>query len=100
MMLSSWVINPMRYSSDAWPTKTRTMSNPRAIRTMCCLKRPSLGSRNERESSSAFDEELHLYARELDHVVVVESMSLLVQRTPIDGRKARTFDMGDEVSLR
>src|SRR5687768_12624231 len=46
------------------------------------------------------EEEFHLYARELDDVVVVQLMRLRIERLAVDHRHSRTLDMGNKIAMR
>src|SRR5688572_24263609 len=46
------------------------------------------------------DEELHLHAGQLDHVVIVELTRLRVEHLAVHHREVRAFDVGNEVALR
>src|SRR5438128_4805548 len=90
MMLSSWVMKPMRSVRSASPTKNSVIARPRAILTMCCLK----------SALSGLQEEFHLDAGQFDDVVVLEGMGRGADFLTVDAGTLRAFDVGDEVALR
>src|SRR5258708_6351125 len=88
-MLSSCATNgslPSRvgYCSAAWITKNSMIATPIAMRTICCFKRPPAGRLRRGGGGprgegvlrgpppSSLQEEFHLHAGELDHVVILQ----------------------------
>src|SRR6266850_224485 len=87
MMLSSWETKRSLPSAvgnhpAACATKKRVIARPSAILRL------------------AFEEELHLDAGELDHVVILERVRGGADLLAVDRRALRAFDVGDEVALR
>src|SRR2546422_8158460 len=89
MMLSSWVMKPMRSVRSAPPTKNSVIARPSPILTMCCL----------RSALSGLQEEFHLDAGQFDDVVVLERMGRGADFLAVDAGTLRAFDVGDEVAL-
>src|SRR5882672_3038729 len=99
----------------AWPAKTRTTTSPSAMRTRCffkpsplscyvpesrcCPSPPGAGFRAA-SGFSGFEEEFHLYAGQLDNVMVAQLMCLGIKRLAIYHREIGTFHVGNEVALR
>src|SRR5262245_10743246 len=95
-MLSSCETKPslpsdVGYHWAAWPMKKAVIARPTAILTTCWGKR---------DLRSALQEKLHLDARELDDVMVLERMRRGADRMAVDRRPARAFNMRNEVDLR
>src|SRR5258706_4002403 len=90
MMLSSWSINPRWYRSEVCPRNKRAIASPSAIRTMCCFTLPE----------SALEEEFHLDAGQLDHVVVPERARRVADRLAVHHGLLRALHVRDEVPLR
>src|SRR3954462_12342467 len=116
MMLSSWLMNGTRpsavgYHSAAWITKNRVIAMPIAMRTMCCFKRPPAGRLRRRSGwprrkgvlrgtpPSSLQEEFHLHAGKLDHVVVLERGLLRSDLLAVHHGARRALDVRDEVAL-
>src|SRR5262252_6164496 len=93
-------------------TKNSVIATPSAMRTMCCFMRPPavdlrrrLGGPRRREllretPRSSLQEEFHLHAGELDHVVILERGRRRTDLLAVYRRARRAFDVGDEVALR
>src|SRR5262245_66228748 len=93
MMLSSCATKasqpaPVRCFSIACTTKNSTIARPIAIRARCFLR------------ASGLQEEFHLHARELDHVVVLERVRRRADLLAVHVWARRALDVGDEVALR
>src|SRR5215472_15423553 len=77
------------------------MAKPRTIRTSCRFTWSSGGpARPGDPTPSVLVEELHLDARYLDQVVVLERMRRGPDCLAVDGGALRAFHVGDEVALR
>src|SRR5688572_4699716 len=88
MMLSSWVMKPTWYKRAACPMKKSVIAIPIAIRTMCCFRK------------SGLEEEFHLHAGELDHVVILERVRRRADHLPVHVGAVGALHMRDEVALR
>src|SRR6266850_1479564 len=83
--------------------KNSVIARPMAMRTMCCFMLPPADGRGRRGGSrpgSAFEEEFHLHAGELDDVVVLERSRRRSDLLAVDRWAVRAFDVRDEVALR
>src|SRR6185503_11484428 len=91
-MLSSWRMKPIGYCQAALPTKNSVTARPTAIRTMCCFRGAS--------ELLGLQEEFHLDAGQLDHVVVLERVRRRADLLSIHLGALVALDVGDEVALR
>src|SRR3954468_14891706 len=85
---------------------------PIAMRTMCCFKRPPAGRLRRRSGwprrkgvlrgtpPSSLQEEFHLHAGKLDHVVVLERGRRRSDLLAVHRGARRALDVRDEVALR
>src|SRR5258706_3296063 len=81
--------------------KNSVMASPARIRTRYGFTQSSGGpARPEDPTASALVEELHLDARDLDQVVVLERVRRGADRLAVDGGALRAFHVGDEIALR
>ena len=65
------------------------IARPTTILTMCCFR-----------TALRLQEEFHLDAGELDHVVILERVRCCADLLAVDLRARRALDVGDEVALR
>src|SRR5580765_7617323 len=110
-MLSSWLMKGTRppeigYHSAACATKNSMIATPIAMRTMCCFRRPPAGGLRRRSGwprrkglregtpPSSLQEEFHLHAGELDHVVILERRRRRADLLAVHGRARRAFHVG------
>src|SRR6185295_18507801 len=91
-MLSSWRTKPMGYCSAALAMKNSVIARPTAIRTVCCFRGAS--------ELLGLQEEFHLDAGQLDHVVILERVRGGTDLLAVHLGTLVAFDMGDEVALR
>src|SRR5258706_4414169 len=94
MMLSSCSTKPigerpMTTPSRVLPMKSSVIARPIAILAMFCF-RTALG----------LEEEFHLHAGQLDHVVVLERVRRGADFLAVDGGTLVAFDVREEVALR
>src|SRR5262249_61266241 len=80
--------SPVGYLCSACTMNSSTIARPIAIRARCCLR------------ASGLQEEFHLDARELDDVVVLESVRRRADLLAVDVGARGALDVGDEVALR
>src|SRR5882757_368274 len=99
------------YFSAACRTKSSVIAMPIAMRTICCFKRPPAGRLRRRGGwprregvlrgtpPSSLQEEFHLHAGELDHVVILERGGRRADLLAVHARARDALDVGDEVAL-
>src|SRR3970040_2240060 len=85
--------------------KNRVMTSPRTMRTMFCFMRAPSGRRSRVRGAvprrgSSLQEELHLDARQLDDVVILERMRRGADRLAVHHPRICALDVCDEVALR
>src|SRR5262245_58849323 len=91
-MLSSWLMKPTGYCSAALTTNNSVIARPAAIRTMCCFRGAAV--------LLGLQEEFHLDAGELDHVVILERVRRGADLLAVHLGPLVAFHVGDEVALR
>src|SRR5262245_50494749 len=101
MMLSSRSIRPIFSGCAACHTKNSVMARPIRILARWRFKRdPGYARRRAaRRPSGRLVEELHLDARDLHQVVVLERVRRGADGLAVDGGALRAFHVGDEVAL-
>src|SRR5512138_2352929 len=91
-MLSSWRISRSGYCSAALATNNSATASPTAILAKCCFRGAA--------ELLGLQEEFHLDAGELDHVVILERVRRGADLLAIHFRPLVAFDVRDEVALR
>src|SRR5260221_5856585 len=87
-MLSSCRTKPTGYWRAALARKNSVIARPTAILTRCCFR-----------TALRLEEEFHLDAGELDHVVILQRVRRGADRLAVDLGARRALDVGDEVAL-
>src|SRR5260221_12886292 len=88
-MLSSCRTKPTGYWRAALARKNSVIARPTAILTRCCFR-----------TALRLEEEFHLDAGELDHVVILQRVRRRADLLTVDLGTRRAFDVGDEIALR
>src|SRR5258706_16147761 len=76
--------------------KTRTMTRPRTIRTICCFTWSPAGA----PRGSGLDEKFHLHTGKLDKVMILESVRCRSDWLSVDCGLVCALDVRDEIALR
>src|SRR6185436_561730 len=84
---------------SSWETK-RSLPSAVGNQPAACATKKSVIARPSATLRSSLEEKLHLDARELDHVVILERMRRGADLLAVDGRAVGALDVGNEVAGR